>query len=178
MRPFKNYVVKCTADIIIAVVIIFALATDEIIHPRINVPILYIIPIAFAALRWRFRAVLVVIGVTLLVALIDQLRRAEAMAEFSGYLDGILIVSFVATVLALQRERMLEEARHRQQVIENVERLRQPLTVILGYAQLLQTKFPAPTPATEHAPVAITQAARRMRQILSDSLANVERPGA
>jgi signal transduction histidine kinase len=178
MSPTKQLLVEHLANIVLAVIVIAALTTDEIYHPQITVPILYIIPIAFAALRWQLRAVLLVVGVTVFVCVVDQLRRAATMAEFSGYLDGVLIVSFVAIVLALERERLQEEARHREEIIENVVRLRQPLTVILGYAQLLQSKLPNPGPALERAPTAIAQAARRMRDILTECLDNAEHPEA
>jgi signal transduction histidine kinase len=176
--PNKQVIVSNLGNIVLAVIVIVALATDEVYRPQITVPILYIVPIAFAALRWQYRAVLLVVGVTIFICVVDQLRKAATMAEFSGYLDGILIVSFVAIVLALERERLREEIRHRQEIIENVERLRQPLTVILGYAQLLQTKLPNLGPALERAPTAIAQAACRMRDILAASLDHAEHPEA
>ncbi len=100
----------------------------------------------------------------------DSLRRAESTAQFALYLDCLLIVSFVAILLALERDRAREEARHRQQLINDVERLRQPLTVILGYSQLILPNRHPSTASSGRASATISRCAQEMRQILREIL--------
>jgi signal transduction histidine kinase len=166
----RQIIVKSAMDVVLALGIIAIFASDEILQPRLEVPVVYIVPVALASLSWRVRTVLIVVAATLLVIFVDSLRRAESTAEFGMYLDCVLIVAFVAILLTLERERAREEARHRQQLTQDVERLRQPLTVILGYAQLMRPNRHPSTASSERASATIYRCAQEMRRILREIL--------
>jgi signal transduction histidine kinase len=60
-------------------------------------------------------------------------------------LGVLLVVALLALTYALRREEVQREIREKQAAMDTVQRLRQPLAVILGYAQLLAARPPSET---------------------------------
>jgi signal transduction histidine kinase len=168
MLQVRDFLSRHALDIALIIAVVAALAVDEVDQPHLDVPVLYVLVVAIAALRWNARPILVVVAAAAAVAFSDLMKPGTAATEWLGDYTGLMIVAFLALVLAYQRERARWEALQRQQVIHNVERLRQPLTVILGYAQLISKKSESVTATCQRMTATITREADKMRQILCD----------
>jgi signal transduction histidine kinase len=171
MIQLRGFLSRHALDVALIVAIVMALEVDAVYHPRLEVPVLFVIPVAIAAIRWDVRPILIVVASVAAVAFYDLVHYTSSMLMWNGYLWGLMIVTLVALVLADQRNRTRHEARRQQQVIHDVERLRQPLTVIVGYAQLILTRSEAGTAACRRATATIAREANKMRRMLCDIIA-------
>ncbi len=126
-----------------------------------------------AALRWRPLAVVGVVLVVQILDLADLYRFGDAPITWSLSFGGLLVASVLAVAYSHQRERARAELERRQAAISLVERLRQLLTVILGYSQILMTK-PADESLTVRASSTIDNAARELRDLLDEILARAQ----
>jgi hypothetical protein len=147
-----------------------AFALDRLIWPdRVNYE-LYAVPMLLTALRWQPEAVLVCAVGSVLLALYDFLLDHDTTAHGALGLGVLLVVAFLALTYALRREEAQREIREKQAAIDTVQRLRQPVAVILGYAQLLTARsLSAAGHARAHA--AVCRAALDLRSLLDALLA-------
>jgi signal transduction histidine kinase len=171
MTHIREFLVRYALDVALIVLLVAVVTVEEVYQPRMEVPVLYVLPVAVAALRWNVRPVMVVVSAVAAVAFFDLVRRVSASFQWNGYFWGLMIVAFIALVLTRQRERARQEAIRRQQVIHDVERLRQPITVILGYAQYILNRSDAATTTCQRAASTIAREADKVRYMLSDIIA-------
>jgi signal transduction histidine kinase len=149
--------------------IVAAVAADRLFWPdRVNVG-LYVIPSLLASKRLSPGGVLVVAAVCLLVAIYGLYLTKEATPYGAVSLAALVAVGFLATSHALHRQKLLRKLQRQQAVIDMVQRLRQPITVIVGYSQLLQTR-PRSETTLSAALDAIRRAALHLRDLLDDIL--------
>lgn len=164
----------CASDIVWLLVVLgltaAAFAADRIFWPDRVAIVLYAIPVLIASLRWYPSAVLTVTLGTLSVALFDLYLKTHITSEDVVSLAALVGVGVVGTLHALHRQEISRRAQRQQAVIATVERMRQPLTVILGYASFLDAG--APSQATLSRGLgAVRKAATDLREILDDVMA-------
>jgi signal transduction histidine kinase len=165
---------------------------DLVIYPGHNVTALYTIPVLICALRASPRVLIVV---AFLSIVIDALDAVVLQSPLERWLIPALVLTVVdgfAALIAWQRQRLAQETRALAMAnarLQDLERereawtsiiahdLRQPVTVIVGYADLLvkQTTKQAPRllPPVEH----IRASAHRLNRLIAD-LADVSRIAA
>jgi signal transduction histidine kinase len=145
--------------------VVVAFAVDRVVWPdRVNYA-LYAIPMLLASLRWQPEAVLVWAIACLLLAIYDFSLTHDTTTHGAIGLAVLLVVALLALTHAFHRREALRTARRPQLVIDAVQRLRQPLAVIFGYAQLLASRPPSAT-MLANALAAECRAALDMRAML------------
>ena len=113
------------------------LLADLSLWPGRTPTILLALPVLVAALK---KSPQFVISAALIATLVDALDIAKEHPPLNSSgvsLVALVAVCFLATFMALQRQQAVERDRQRKAIIHAVEQLRQPLTVILGYTQML-----------------------------------------
>jgi signal transduction histidine kinase len=131
---------------------------------------LYAAPMLLASVRWSPEAVLTWAVGCLLLAIFDfSLGRDTTMHGAAG-LAALLVVALLATTSAFHRQEAQRKIRQQQAVIDAVQRLRQPLAVILGYTQLLAARPPS-APMLARGLDAVCRAAVDLRAMLDAILA-------
>jgi signal transduction histidine kinase len=147
-----------------------AFAVDRVVWPdRVNYA-LYAVPMFLASLRWQPEAVLAWAVGCLLLAVCDSSLDHDTTMHGAIGLVVLLVVAFLALTHAFRHREALLKVRRQQEAIDTVQRLRQPLAVILGYAQLLAAR---PLGAPQHARAldAVCRAALDLRATLDAILA-------
>ncbi|SRR5579883_2140461 len=116
------------------------LLADLTIWPGRAPTILLALPILVAALckspQFVIGAALVAIGIDALDIFKEHLPLALCGVTFFALVG----ISFVATLIALRRQQEVERSQQQEAMIRMVEGLRQPLTVIMGYTQILRAR--------------------------------------
>jgi signal transduction histidine kinase len=164
--------------LLIGLSLLVAFAIDRFLLPPSYVASsLYAIPILLTTRRFCPR---MVAGVGLLAVLLNLLNVFLDHIPLAGWLFGLialLLISYLAVLLAIQRQevaqlaREAEEARHQlQQFLGLVSHdLAQPLTTIQGYAQLLSRQTEVLQPKhQQRAQTAIEAAVRQMQRLIGD----------
>jgi signal transduction histidine kinase len=147
--------------------LLVAFAIDRLVWPDRVVFALYAIPMIVASLRWPLWAVLTAIIATILVAIDDLYASGHATADAAVSLIALLAIGLLATLHTLHRHELQRKIRRQEAVITTVSELRQPLAVILGYAQLLERRSSCEM-AVSHALRAIRRAALDLRSMLDE----------
>lgn len=176
-------------DIVTIVVIVLSLVIitffDMFVYPQHNVTVLYAIPVLLGALRAAPRVVLVIAVFSLGVDGINAIVHHHPLEAWLLRTVILVVVDCFAVLIAWQRRELqqrtheLEDANAKLQALEKeraewtslvAHDLRQPVTVIQGYASLLvkQTKRQAPDVAksAEH----ILASGRQLNRLIVDLL--------
>lgn len=132
----------CLRDAALFVLVVLycvgVLLADLTVWPGHTSTILLALPILAAAL-WKPPPF--VMGAALVAIVVDALDIAEEHPPFllwSATLLALVGTSFLATLIALRRQEAIERSQRHEAVIRTVDGLRQPLTVIVGYTQMLR----------------------------------------
>jgi signal transduction histidine kinase len=156
-------------SVLIVLLALGAFAVDRVIMPeRLNF-VLYAVPILLASRHWRAVYVSALTAVLFLVAILDLYLNGHATHSDALGLAALIVVGILALHHAYQREELQRELTQQQKVISAVERLRQPLTVIFGYAQHLNPTSSDPA-LLARGVGAIRRAAAQMKGMLDDIL--------
>jgi signal transduction histidine kinase len=105
--------------------------------------VLYAFPMLLASVRWPPEAVLAWNVGCLLLAIYAFSLAHDTTPHGAIGLAALLAVALMALTHAFHHREALLEIRQQQAAIDTVQRLRQPLAVILGYAQLLASRPPS-----------------------------------
>jgi signal transduction histidine kinase len=167
----------CRSDTFWILVVIastlFAFVLDRTLWPDRVAITLYMVPVLLASLRWFPSAVLAATIGTLAVAILDLYLEQHVTLEDAASLLALTAVGIMGMLHAMHRERLCRKAQRQREVISTVERMRQPLTVILGYTSYLGAKF-ASDDALNRRLVAIQNAANCLRDILDDIMGKAD----
>jgi signal transduction histidine kinase len=97
------------------------------------------LPMLLASLRKPPWFVMTVAVIAIAVDTIDLVNEHPLLSLAASTLLALVVLGYVATEMAFKRELAMERDHRRQAMIRTVQDLRQPLTVIVGYTQLLRT---------------------------------------
>lgn len=167
LRPF-------VISILIGVYLVGILLVDLTVWSGHNVPIFYAIPVLVVSLRSSPRTVLGTAFLTMTFAIGSIFLERPSLLIWPFSLSALLVVCFVSFFIALRRHEELERIRQEQAMIRAVEHLRQPLTIVLAYAQLLQREDDLPEKAVyraqqiEHASHSLAQGITTLLSANSD----------
>jgi signal transduction histidine kinase len=148
-----------------------------LLPPENFVVALYAIAVLIAALHLHPRLVGGIGGLAIALSIGTAATRHESVATQGVAICGLLIVSALAIILAVQRRetiRRASESETRRQQLQAflgmvAHDLGQPLTSIHGYTQLIARRRGDDRPASERrALLAITDATDRMRRLVDD----------
>ena len=120
-----------------------AFAADRLLWPDRVAIELYAIPVLLAVKDWPPQTVMGVTIGSLAVATYDLYRAGHVTLYAEVGLAALLVLGLLATLYTVRREEYRRRIEQQQRVISSVERLRQPLTVILGYSQVLEARLPS-----------------------------------
>jgi signal transduction histidine kinase len=155
---------------LIVLLIAVAFVADRVVWPSRIVLALYAVPMLLASVLVTLRQLVALIVGCLLVAIVDVYLTGLATSSGAAGIAALLIVAVVALNSAICREKLRNRVQRQQSVLLTVERLRQPLTVIVGYVQILQ-RTPIDSAAATRAIESIRRASRCMKEMLDDILA-------
>jgi signal transduction histidine kinase len=150
--------------------VVAAFAADRVIWPDRTVFALYAVPIIFASLRCPLWAVLAALIGSVVIAIYDLFLSKHTTADDALGLIALLVVGLLATLHTLHRQELHSRIQRHEAVINTVAELRQPLAVILGYTQLIETRPNCAVPLSQ-ALSAIRRAALDLRGMLDDVIA-------
>lgn len=148
---------------LIGVYLVGVLLVDFAVWSGHNLPVLYAIPVLLVSLRWQPRYVLAIAAVTMALAIASIVLERPSLLIWPFTLSALLVVCFISVLISLRRHEELDRIRHEQEMIRAAENLRQPLTVVLGNAQLLERDQNL-SETTIHRVRRIKQAAQRMAE--------------
>jgi signal transduction histidine kinase len=147
-----------------------AFAVDRRVWPQQVNYELYAVPMVLAALRWPPGAVLVWAIGCLLLAIYDFFLDHDTTSHAAVGFGVLLVVALLALTHAFRHQESQRRICQQQAVIDLVQRLRQPVAVILGYSQLLASR-PLSATRHEHAHDAVNRAALDLRAMLDAIMA-------
>jgi signal transduction histidine kinase len=161
---------------LVVAAVLLAFAFDVLIFPEYSMPIVYVPAIILGYMRLSSRSL---VAIVLACTVLNLVGMLEGHMPSRGWIAQY--VSFVATcyfviIATIRREELCTEQRDIEMTVKSVERLRQPLTVMLGYSQLLES-LAAGQERTAKAARAIRRAALDTRAILSQILRDTALPG-
>lgn len=130
--------------------------------------ILFAVPVITVSLRKAPQFVIGTALVSILVAAIDLFIEHPSLNLWALSFLTLVGIGFLATLNSVQRQQAVVRSQRQEERIRAVEQLRQPLTVIAGYAQILCSRPGLPTNVV--VPLErINTAAKRLQQQI-DSL--------
>lgn len=112
----------------------------EIAWPGRTPAILLALPIMAAALRKPPQFVIAVAAVVIVVDVLDIVAEHPPLTLGVVTLLALVAVGFLGTWISLERHKAIAQRRRHEAMILAVESLRQPLTIIVGYAHLLRSR--------------------------------------
>jgi signal transduction histidine kinase len=158
---------------------------DLVIYPGHSVTILYTIPVLIGALRTSPRAVSVVAALSITIDALDALVLHTPLVSWLIRAIVLIVVAGFAVLIAWQRQQLARETcalTVANAQLRNLEQeraawtsiiahdLRQPMVIILGYADLLlrqaNTHAPVLVPSVEH----IRTSAHHLNRMIADLL--------
>jgi signal transduction histidine kinase len=155
---------------IVVALILAAFVIDLVNYPVVSLPILYVPAVLVAGRLLHFRSLIAVVAICVLLNGIDLFRDGLAsLAWLTEYLM-LMILSYVAIDASYAREVAAAERSRMAEAVSIVERIRQPLTVILGNSQLLRRDRAEPA-WVQRSAAAIERAAIDLRDLLNKILA-------
>lgn len=132
----------CLCDVallaLIALYCVVVLLVDLTVWPGRTPTILLALPIIVAALS---KPPPFVMGTALVAVVVDALDIAQEHPPLPFWgvtLLALIGIGIVATLIALRRQEAIERSQRHEALIRAVDGLRQPLTVVVGYAQMLR----------------------------------------
>jgi signal transduction histidine kinase len=106
--------------------------------------IILAVPVIVSAIWKSPREVIILAAMSVLVAAADvMIDTPPADATLVSFL-ALVAITFGAAFLSLERYALIERRRRTAEAIRHVQDLRQPLTVIIGYAQALRSRSDLP----------------------------------
>jgi signal transduction histidine kinase len=156
--------------LVVAALVAAAFAIDLSLFPTVSLPVLYVPAVLVAGRFLRFRELIAVAAVCVLLNGVDLFRGEIASIGWVTEFMMFIILSYVAMNASYAREVVQAERRRMAEAISIVERVRQPLTVILGNSQLLERDGAEPGRVRRTAE-AIERAALDLRELLNQILA-------
>jgi signal transduction histidine kinase len=177
MGPFRfpKDIARWAAIALITIMLIAVSVSEVIFNTTAFLAILYALPLIIAGLFLSPRGVLVVIVLSLASAFISVLVATTSPLILGFQYLSLIIVALVIYLLARERQRLLELQQLQNTLTSIVAHdLRQPLTTILGQAQMLerlihQEKSEAALKSAD----AIYTGARRMNTMIQDLVESV-----
>jgi signal transduction histidine kinase len=149
------------------------IVADLTFWPNRTATILLAVPILVVA-TWKSPE-FVILASAMMVGcdVIDIALEHPPLPMWLVTLVALVCIGFLAIFLALKRAEALERNRRQAEQIRTVETLRQPITVILGYAQLLLGQPNLPTsigPPLQRIETATRRLARQIDDLLAERL--------
>ncbi len=137
--------------------------------PSYTVAILYAVPIFYAGRSQTPQTTGLLCVIALVLTIVDSALDSPPPAFWPVSTVGLVLVAYLAIDTSLRRQREADREHDLERRVNLAESMRQPLTVILGTAQLLQRKV-----GCEHHEQlkAIEDAASRIESIIRQMLAN------
>ena len=134
----------CLSDAaLLALIVLYCvgvLLADLSIWPGHTPTILLALPIIIAALSKSAPFVMGTALVAIVVDALDITQEHPPLPVWGVTLLALIGMGCVATLIALRRQKAIERSQRHEALIRAVDGLRQPLTVILGYAQMLRAQ--------------------------------------
>lgn len=148
------------------------LLADLSLWPGRTPTILLALPVLVAALKKSPQFVISAAIIATIANVLDTVLEHPPLTPAGVSFLALVAICFLATFISLQRQQAAERERQRQAIIHAVEQLRQPLTVITGYVQMLCTRPDLPTAVMVYLGKIETSAKRlkhQVDQLLSES---------
>lgn len=148
---------------------IVILTADMTIWPGRTPTILLALPMLLAAARKPPWFVMVVAALAIVIDAVDVMKEHPLFSLWASTLLALALISYLATMMAFNRERRIERDHRREAMIRTVQDLRQPLTVIIGYTQLLRAR--SDLPEVVQRPLArIAKATEELKRLIHELL--------
>jgi signal transduction histidine kinase len=160
-----------------AIYCVIVLVADLTIWPGRTPTILLALPILVAALKKPPWFVMAVAVIAVVVDAIDIVRENPLFSLMATTLVALVLISFLATTLAFKRQQAIVRDHRRETVIRTVQDLRQPLTVIVGYTQLLRRRSALPE-VVERSLARIASATEELKRLIQELLREENAPSA
>jgi signal transduction histidine kinase len=139
--------------------------------------ILLALPILLASLRKPPWFVVVVSLLAIAADAADITVEHPLLSLAAGSLVVLVVISYVAFLVAYRRQSAIERDHWRESMIRTVQDLRQPLTVIVGYTQLLRARPDLPDVVTCSL-AKIEDATHELKRLIHELLSLEDAPSA
>ncbi len=150
--------------------LLLVLAADLVVWPGSNISILYALPILIAAVYESPLYVNVVGTLTLVLAIVSLIIGETPKIIWPATLLGLAGVIYLSNILAYHSQESREYRKKRDSILNAAQELRQLMTVILGYTQVLYARPELERPTRDRILIRIEDAAHRANQEVADLL--------
>jgi signal transduction histidine kinase len=173
-------------DAAFAILLAAATGAELLVWPHRNQPVVYTIPLLFAALRLRPRDVAVGVVLAIGIDLADAYRAQSPPDVWPFTLSALIGTGALAVLVASQRAESLRLAREAETARGQLQQFlgmvshdrRGPLFAVLAHAQMVLTDHPERLPPEDHRSLERIESSAQQLRRLVDDLLDAARVGA